>query len=43
METVPLPPVCAACCTNSATEGNYCAPCKGRIILDARRTAVKRR
>jgi hypothetical protein len=43
IEIVPLPPVCVGCFTNPATEGNYCALCKGRIILDARRTTVKRR
>lgn len=42
-EIVPVPPVCAACWINPATEGNYCALCKGQIIISARKTTVKRR
>jgi hypothetical protein len=42
-EIIPLPPVCVGCFANPATEGSYCLPCKGRIILDARKATVKRR
>jgi hypothetical protein len=34
---------CAGCRVNPATDGAYCALCKGHIILDARRISVKRR
>ena len=34
---------CAACRVNPATEGDYCLPCKGHIILSARNNTVKRR
>ena len=35
-------PLCAACMSNPATEGQYCAPCKGLIIFAARRDALGR-
>ena len=34
---------CAGCKVNPATEGDYCALCKGLIIFSARRTALERR
>jgi hypothetical protein len=34
---------CAACGTNPATSGEYCAPCKGAITLSARHTTLTRR
>ena len=37
------PVMCAACVSNPATEGDYCALCKGLIIFAARRTALGRR
>jgi len=39
--TAPL--LCAGCQANPATEGDYCALCKGLIIFAARRTALGRR
>jgi hypothetical protein len=38
-KTVP----CAGCRVNPATEGDYCALCKGLIIRFARRTTLGRR
>jgi hypothetical protein len=35
--------MCAGCRVNTATHGAYCAICKIRIILDARRASTKRR
>ncbi len=37
------PILCAACRANPATEGDYCALCKGLIITTARRAALGRR
>ncbi len=37
------PVLCAACRVNPATTGDYCALCKGAIILSARRTTLTRR
>ena len=37
------PVLCAGCQANPATEGDYCALCKGLIIYAARRTALGRR
>ena len=37
----PVP--CAGCKGNPATEGDYCALCKGLIIFSARRAALGRR
>jgi hypothetical protein len=37
----PVP--CAGCRVNPATEGDYCALCKGLIILFARRSTLTRR
>ena len=34
---------CAGCQANPATDGGYCALCKGLIIFAARRTALGRR
>jgi len=34
---------CAGCRTNPATEGDYCALCKGLIIFSARRATLGRR
>ena len=34
---------CAGCQANPATEGDYCALCKGLIIFAARRTVLGRR
>ena len=34
---------CAGCQVNPATEGDYCALCKGLIIFSARRVALGRR
>jgi hypothetical protein len=34
---------CAGCQANPATEGGYCALCKGLIIFAARRTVLGRR
>jgi hypothetical protein len=36
-------PRCAACGTNPATYGDYCALCKGAITVSARRTTLIRR
>jgi hypothetical protein len=35
--------LCLACRINPATTGDYCALCKGRITVSARRTILKRR
>jgi predicted amidophosphoribosyltransferase len=37
------PVLCAGCQSNQATEGDYCALCKGLIIFAARRTVLGRR
>ena len=37
------PVMCAGCGSNPATDGDYCALCKGLIIFAARRTALGRR
>jgi hypothetical protein len=37
------PVLCAGCQTNPATEGGYCALCKGLIIFAARRSTLGRR
>ena len=37
------PVLCAACVSNPATEGDYCALCKGLIIFSARRDTLRRR
>ena len=37
------PLLCAGCQANPATEGDYCALCKGLITFAARRTALGRR
>ena len=37
------PVACAGCQGNPATEGDYCALCKGLIIFSARRAALGRR
>jgi hypothetical protein len=37
------PILCAGCQANPATEGDYCALCKGLIITFARRSALTRR
>jgi hypothetical protein len=37
------PVMCAGCQANPATEGDYCALCKGLIIYATRRTALGRR
>jgi hypothetical protein len=37
------PPWCAGCGSNPATEGDYCALCKGLIIFAARCTVLGRR
>jgi hypothetical protein len=37
------PVACAGCKGNPATEGDYCALCKGLIIFSARRAALGRR
>ena len=37
------PVLCAGCQANPATEGDYCALCKGLIITAARRTVLGRR
>jgi hypothetical protein len=37
------PALCAGCQANPATEGDYCALCKGLIIFSARRSALGRR
>jgi hypothetical protein len=37
------PVLCAGCQANPATEGDYCALCKGLIIFSARRTTLGRR
>lgn len=34
---------CAGCQVNPATDGDYCALCKGLIIISARRTTLRRR
>jgi hypothetical protein len=34
---------CAGCKVNPATEGDYCALCKGLIIFSARRSTLRRR
>jgi hypothetical protein len=34
---------CAGCQVNPATEGDYCALCKGLIIFAARRDTLRRR
>ena len=34
---------CAGCGSNPATEGDYCALCKGLIIFSARRSTLRRR
>ena len=34
---------CAGCRVNPATEGDYCALCKGLIIFSARRNTLRRR
>jgi hypothetical protein len=34
---------CAGCRVNPATEGDYCALCKGLIIFSARRDTLRRR
>ena len=36
------PVMCAACVSNPATEGDYCALCKGLIITTARHDALGR-
>jgi hypothetical protein len=41
LDVIPAPR-CAACGTNPATCGEYCALCKGVITLDARRAAIAR-
>jgi hypothetical protein len=38
-----VPAVCAGCQSNPATEGDYCALCKGLIITTARREVLGRR
>jgi hypothetical protein len=38
-QTVP----CAGCRASPATEGGYCALCKGLIVLFARRAVLERR
>ena len=38
-----VPVTCAGCQANLATEGDYCALCKGLIIFSARRAALGRR
>jgi hypothetical protein len=38
-----VPVACAGCKGNPATEGDYCALCKGLIIFSARRAALGRR
>jgi hypothetical protein len=35
--------LCAGCRANRATEGDYCALCKGLIITFARRSTLTRR
>ncbi len=35
--------LCAGCRSNPATEGDYCALCKGPIITPARRAILGRR
>ncbi len=35
--------LCAACRRRTATDGDYCLPCKGQIIMSARKNAAKRR
>jgi hypothetical protein len=37
------PICCAGCGANPATEGDYCALCKGLIIFAAQRAALGRR
>ena len=37
------PVACAGCKGNPATEGDYCALCKGLIIFSARRDTLRRR
>jgi hypothetical protein len=37
------PAMCAGCGSNPATDGDYCAVCKGLIIFAARRTVLGRR
>jgi hypothetical protein len=37
------PILCAGCQANPATEGDYCALCKGLIIFAAQRAALGRR
>ena len=37
------PVFCAGCQANPATDGDYCALCKGLIIFAARRTVLGRR
>ena len=37
------PVLCAGCQANPATDGDYCALCKGLIIFAARRTVLGRR
>jgi hypothetical protein len=37
------PVLCAGCKVNPATEGDYCALCKGLIIFSARRATLGRR
>jgi predicted amidophosphoribosyltransferase len=37
------PVLCAGCQANPATDGDYCALCKGLIIFAARRTILGRR
>ena len=37
------PVLCAGCQANPATEGDYCALCKGLIIFAARRITLRRR
>ena len=34
---------CAGCGSNPATEGDYCALCRGLIIFSARRDTLRRR
>ena len=37
------PVLCAGCGSNPATDGAYCALCKGLIIFSARRATLERR
>ena len=36
-------PLCAACLSNPATTGDYCAPCQGQITIPDRATSLRRR